>query len=56
MEADRKFIDIIVKPDYNVEYKEIIVKVKHNPYVVKIHVEGDMKKKKSWQQQRLNTD
>ena len=46
MEAYRKFIDIIVKPDYTVEYKEITVKVKHNPYVVKIHVEGDMKKKR----------
>ena len=46
MESDRKFIDIIVKPDYTGEYKEIIVKVKHNPYVVKIPVEGDMKKKR----------
>ena len=45
MEGDRKFIDISVKPDYTGEYKQIIVKVKHNPYVVKIHVEGDMKKR-----------
>ena len=44
MEVDRKFIDIIVKPDYTGEYKEITVKVKHNPYIVKIPVEGDIKK------------
>ena len=56
MEAYKKFIDIIVKPDYTGEYKDIIVKVKHNRYVVKIHVEGDMKKKRELATTKMNTD